>query len=232
MSGLFATVLTYPLDFVKVRYIAQDGQKSRALDGVTRFRGTLHAIRASYSVAGLAPMYQGIGAAMCASSASWAIYFGVFRYLQMAYRECFSGGMGGNAKGSSAGPLGDSLSASSAGVVATLTTCPLWLVKTRMQLQRGAGEGVLRYRSTCHGLKHILKNEGVVGLYSGYVVFLEMDCRTAWLGCPPPWYSRSLYQRYTVHERALYFTSAFFLERDFKKDQIDRNGSAFHIFIA
>ena len=29
-----------------------------------------------------------------------------------------------------------------------------------------------------------------------------------WLGCPPQ-YSRSLYQRYTVHERVLYFNSTF-----------------------
>ena len=36
----------------------------------------------------------------------------------------------------------------------------------------------------------------------------EMDCRTAWLGGCPPRCSRS-YQRYTVHERALYFNSTF-----------------------
>ena len=34
-----------------------------------------------------------------------------------------------------------------------------------------------------------------------------MDCRTAWFGVSTsPRYSRS-YQRYTVHERALYFKS-------------------------
>ena len=41
-----------------------------------------------------------------------------------------------------------------------------------------------------------------------------MHCNPAWLGCPPPRYSRS-YQRYTVHERALYFDSTSFRIKSF-----------------
>lgn len=50
-----------------------------------------------------------------------------------------------------------------------LATCfvqPLDLVKNRMQLS-GVGGGQKEYKTSFHMAKAILKNEGIVGMYSG-----------------------------------------------------------------
>eukprot|EP01064_Diplonema_japonicum_P000712 TRINITY_DN1045_c0_g1_i3.p1 TRINITY_DN1045_c0_g1~~TRINITY_DN1045_c0_g1_i3.p1 ORF type:complete len:348 (+),score=72.34 TRINITY_DN1045_c0_g1_i3:61-1104(+) len=169
VSGMIANVLTYPLDFVKVRYIAQDGSGSRALDGVARFKGIMHAIKKSYNVNGLLPMYKGMGVSLQASSLSWGIYFGTYRYIQGTLHARH------NSTPTSAMNF---CSATFAGFISTSITCPLWLVKTRMQLQRGAstpqGPHVERYRGTLHGLRSILRTEGFRGWYSGLVPSLMM----------------------------------------------------------
>ncbi|KAJ9440566.1 Folate transporter 1 [Diplonema papillatum] len=179
LSGMFANLATYPLDFVKVRYIAQDGSQTRALDGVARFRNIFHAIQISYSAEGLLSMYQGVGASLYASSVSWAVYFGAYRYCQSM---CKAGAVpwipASSPESSSAGRTGDFASATAAGVAATVLSCPLWLVKTRIMLQRGActpqGFAVERYSGTLHGLRHIWRHEGVRGLYSGLVPSLML----------------------------------------------------------
>eukprot|EP01063_Lacrimia_lanifica_P038454 TRINITY_DN8203_c0_g1_i2.p1 TRINITY_DN8203_c0_g1~~TRINITY_DN8203_c0_g1_i2.p1 ORF type:complete len:359 (+),score=112.54 TRINITY_DN8203_c0_g1_i2:127-1203(+) len=173
-SGLVANVVTYPLDFVKVRYIAQDGTNSRGFagDGVKRFSRFWSAVRKNYTVGGLFPMYRGVGASMIASSSSWAIYFGAYRHYQARLKTRYTGPKLANPD--SAGKLGDFLAATGAGVSATFCTCPLWLVKTRLQLQRGAGESVAQYRNTFHGLKYIARTEGIRGLYSGLTPSLMM----------------------------------------------------------
>lgn len=54
----------------------------------------------------------------------------------------------------------------SAGMAATLFVQPLDLVKNRMQLS-GEGGGQKMYKNSFHAVSTILKNEGVVGIYTG-----------------------------------------------------------------
>eukprot|EP00756_Hemistasia_phaeocysticola_P044641 Hpha_TRINITY_DN18435_c0_g1::TRINITY_DN18435_c0_g1_i1::g.165363::m.165363/K15115/SLC25A32, MFT; solute carrier family 25 (mitochondrial folate transporter), member 32 len=162
VAATFATLVTYPLDFVKVRYMAQDGTESRACDGVRRYGGVSDAIKRCYrgGGGGLGHMYSGMSAALYASAASWGIYFGLYRFLQLQWRLQLLGDAA--EKGSrSAGGRGDFISATTAGLATTSLVNPLWLVKTRMQLQVGG------YSSLRHGLVTIIREEGVRGLYNG-----------------------------------------------------------------
>jgi hypothetical protein len=52
----------------------------------------------------------------------------------------------------------------SAGLVASVITCPLDVVKTRMQAQAGASAHHVRYRGTLPSLRTILAEEGIRGL--------------------------------------------------------------------
>ncbi|KAG0003254.1 hypothetical protein BGZ79_001293 [Entomortierella chlamydospora] len=61
-------------------------------------------------------------------------------------------------------------SAAMAGVVTATATNPIWMIKTRMQLQ---SEGKLRiYRNSFHCAIEILKTEGIRGLYKGLTASL------------------------------------------------------------
>lgn len=51
---------------------------------------------------------------------------------------------------------------------ATVFVQPLDLVKNRMQLS-GQGTKAREYRTSFHALFSILKNEGVRGIYTGYL---------------------------------------------------------------
>lgn len=51
-------------------------------------------------------------------------------------------------------------------MTATLFVQPLDLVKNRMQLS-GVGSGKKEYKTSFHAIQGILKNEGIIGMYSG-----------------------------------------------------------------
>lgn len=54
-----------------------------------------------------------------------------------------------------------------AGMGATMCVQPIDLIKTRMQL---AGETGVKYRSSLHAALEILKSDGIVRMYNGYVI--------------------------------------------------------------
>lgn len=60
----------------------------------------------------------------------------------------------------------DALAAMSAGVAQSTAISPIWVVKTRLQLDRGEG-GKRRYPNSWDCAKQIVKQEGFRGLYKG-----------------------------------------------------------------
>lgn len=60
----------------------------------------------------------------------------------------------------------DALAAMSAGFAQSTAISPIWVVKTRLQLDRGEG-GKRRYPNSWDCAKQIVKYEGVRGLYKG-----------------------------------------------------------------
>ncbi|CDS12517.1 hypothetical protein LRAMOSA04711 [Lichtheimia ramosa] len=63
--------------------------------------------------------------------------------------------------------LKHSIAGAGAGVVSSVVTCPLDVVKTRLQNQGKAEAGVIPYRGTVGTLSRIWKEEGIRGLYRG-----------------------------------------------------------------
>jgi solute carrier family 25 protein 33/36 len=61
-------------------------------------------------------------------------------------------------------PMVHLISAATAGIVTSTATNPIWVVKTRLQLQ---GQGTRRYTNSLDCTMHILREEGIRGLYKG-----------------------------------------------------------------
>ena len=115
-----------------------------------------------YAFTGLLPSMVGAGTA-------WGAYFYLY---SLSRRRRFS----------EERPLSDAdnlLSATEAGVAVSVLTNPIWVVKTRLQLQdkgssyQKAGASPL-YKGTLDCIKRIIRDEGVAGLYKGLLpsVFL------------------------------------------------------------
>ena len=134
--------------------IRQDG----AAGGRAVFR-SLYGIARSEGVRGL---FRGFPAHLMAVIPARGLYF--FSYSALRHRT--DAVWGGDSS------VAHLLAAAGAGAVATTATNPLWVVKTRFQLQRGqaapAGSGLARdYVSTTSALARIVREEGVRGLYRG-----------------------------------------------------------------
>lgn len=71
------------------------------------------------------------------------------------------------------------ISAASAGVVTATATNPIWVVKTRLQLQ---AVGQKLYKNSFDCALQIIKEEGIKGLYKGmsasYLGRFDLDCWT------------------------------------------------------
>lgn len=114
-------------------------------------------------------LYAGAVPALVGNTAVWAVYFPCYE----AAKRRASDAQGG----APLGPGGTMLAAAQAGALAATLTNPLWVVKTRLQLQRrerASAPGSARspaagpqYRGLYDGLRRVAAEEGVRGLYAG-----------------------------------------------------------------
>jgi len=128
-----------------------------------RYTGLIDAVSKIIRQEGIKGMYRGVTAAMVGSGLSWGVYLSTYHALRPQ--------LGGSALGNfSAGVL--------AGVMQVMATNPIWLIKTRMQLQQDTAEykanAPQRYRSLVDGLRTVWRAEGITGLYRGITPGLVM----------------------------------------------------------
>lgn len=120
----FATVATFhPLDVVRTRFQVSGG---RGLSDVPPYRNTAHAVYTIARSEGLRGLYAGFYPAVLGSTVSWGLYFFFYNRAKQRYLQ---------GKDDQLRPFDHLVSAAEAGALVCLFTNPIWLVKTRMQLQ-------------------------------------------------------------------------------------------------
>ncbi len=121
-------------------------------------RGTLAAVHQIYAVEGLSALWKGVGATVVGVMPSRAIYFSTYAKTKHFLVDLNEG---------REGALLHLASAASAGIATATATNPIWLIKTRMQLQQTNTASPLKYRSSLDCLSRVVREEGVRGLYKG-----------------------------------------------------------------
>ena len=119
--GFVTTVVLHPLDLVKTRlqvYTVKDYNFLKNFAVV---------IKSTYKESGLRAFYQGISPAVLGSVMSWSIYFGVYENAKNRYRRRLGV--------SQLNGFYNMISSLEAGVIGSTITCPVWFLKTRLQLQ-------------------------------------------------------------------------------------------------
>uniref|UniRef100_A0A7S1HYN5 Mitochondrial carrier protein n=1 Tax=Eutreptiella gymnastica TaxID=73025 RepID=A0A7S1HYN5_9EUGL len=150
-AGALSTIVTHPVDSIKTRLQAQDGTSARRI-GNMAYSSTVQAFRVIIQKEGVMALYQGMAPALIGGASAWGLYFGGYNYMKTVIPADFA-------------PR-NFASATAAGVFGTVVTCPIWLIKTRLQLyvreERQAECFTLRSE-----LRSILQEEGPRGLFKG-----------------------------------------------------------------
>jgi len=169
-AGFSSSVITHPLDVVKTRFqvwgaagrrchteryaaasaawltartVCQvhDGIKTH----VPKYSSTVHALVQIARSEGVVTLYAGLSPNLLGSTVSWGSYFYCYNLLRgLARREQHLLDSAGQL-----GPLVNLTCATCSGFLTCLATNPIWLVKTRLQLQQGR----LASDATAHGVR-------------------------------------------------------------------------------
>lgn len=157
-AGVIAATFVCPLDVLKTRFQVHGLPKLR--DGSIKGSLIIGSLEQIFRKEGLCGMYRGLSPTVLALLPNWAVYFTIydqFKSFLCSRDDSHHLSIGANM-----------LAASGAGALTTITTNPLWVVKTRFQTQ-GMRAGVVPYRNTLSALRRIAHEEGIRGLYSGLV---------------------------------------------------------------
>lgn len=161
-GGVVSTLILHPLDLLKIRFAVDDGRVSTR----PTYNGLGHAFKSICRQEGVRGLYKGVTPNVAGAGTSWGFYF-------LFYNTVKTEMQGGNSK-IQLTPAMHMLAAAEAGILTLTMTNPIWVVKTRLCLQYGndvptvanASKG---YKGMMDALLRIYKEEGVRGLYKGFV---------------------------------------------------------------
>lgn len=178
-----AATLTAPLDVLKTRLqsdiyqaqlrAAQAMQVQTARNPVSaafyHLGDTLNILRTVQRTEGTKALFKGLGPNLVGVVPARAINFYVYGNGKRILAERWNRG--------EEAPWVHMLAAAAAGIATSTATNPIWMIKTRMQLDKnvaqraadGAGAEVARrkYRNSLDCVRQILREEGVRGMYKG-----------------------------------------------------------------
>lgn len=163
-AGAIAATIVCPLDVLKTRL-----QVSTLRVGGDAYVSTLQSLSAIARTEGFVGLYRGLTPTIVALLPNWAVYFTVYEGLKEFMEPV--GAPSGSQPWSSP-HLRHMVSAAGAGVATVLVTNPLWVVKTRLQVQhsealRASMPTRVPYSGAFSALARVAAEEGARGLYSG-----------------------------------------------------------------
>eukprot|EP00796_Vickermania_ingenoplastis_P013307 gene13307-9144_t len=154
-SGL-STACFYPFDVLKTRFMSQDGTVARQHNGMT-YHSMRQSLLTIYREEGPRTLFRGLPVALCGAMTAWGLYMACYRFLCNATETT-----------SYLGRSGVSMLAS---MISTLVSCPIFLIKSRMQLEEATGKH-RHYNSFRSGLRHTITTGGVRSLWRGGTLHL------------------------------------------------------------
>jgi len=181
-----AMLILYPLENIRTRLQVQVHQKDKAKKPKVEqngaiahvpivhevpyeeFKGSFDCVRQVIQREGYKGLYSGMSSALVGIGFSSAIYF--FWY------NLFKSWTLKSLQHKHLGPLENLGVASVAGIVNVFCTLPIWVINTRMKLQK---KGEEKYSGNIDALKRIWLDEGLSGLYQGLVPSLLLVANPA-----------------------------------------------------
>ncbi|CAG9580153.1 mitochondrial carrier protein-like protein [Leishmania major strain Friedlin] len=188
LGGATSTILLYPVDVVRIRFTSQDGTHTREHNGQT-YRSIVKAFQLIYrEEGGLPAFFRGCHVSVCGTACAWGVYMYLYRRQWTWYeawqakrREAHRSGSGGSRFSEPGSPAAcyaatwqNLLERFGFSIVASCTSAvvcnPIWLLKTRMQLEEASARTAdvpRNFRTFRGGLLNTVQTTGVRSLWRG-----------------------------------------------------------------
>ncbi|PWY71512.1 mitochondrial carrier [Aspergillus sclerotioniger CBS 115572] len=151
-AGIVSTLCLHPLDLIKTRLQVDRLSSSRV-------GGSVPVVREIFqNEGGLKAFYRGLTPNIVGNSTSWALYFLCYSNIKGAMRTW---------RGSQEQGAENELTPECLGMLTSMLTNPIWVIKTRMLSTGSQSPGA--YASFTTGAKEIFRSEGISGFYRGLV---------------------------------------------------------------
>lgn len=153
IAGSFSATLTCPMEVVKTHLQASKGGSAIALTA----KGPFSVARNIARIEGMRGFFRGLVPTLIGILPARATYF----WAYSTTKSSLSAQFGEN-------PLVHVLSAAAAGISSNTLTNPIWLMKSRVQLQAGASTAnPMVYRGYRDAMVRIFREEGLGGFFKG-----------------------------------------------------------------
>ncbi|XP_078494770.1 solute carrier family 25 member 32 [Ciona intestinalis] len=153
-GGTTATCVLHPLDLIKIRFSVSDGLPTRP-----QYNSMWDLTKKVWRTNGVRGLYTGVTPNIVGAGMSWGLYFFFYNTIK-SYLN--------NGDGSKALTIPQYIGCGLVSGSATLAvTNPIWIAKTRLCLQYETQQK--QYRGMTHAILDLYKQNGVRGLYKGFV---------------------------------------------------------------
>lgn len=153
LAGMVGAIVTSPLDVIKTRM-----QSDMYRTNGNHNSGVFRTLANIYRTEGAGALFSGLGANLSGVVPARAVNFFTYGICKQLYAPLFDDAQ-------CVKPQTHLLAGASAGFATSAVTNPIWLVKTRMQLDRHRGAQL--YRNSFDCAAKIVRYEGVPALYRG-----------------------------------------------------------------
>ncbi|KPA84636.1 putative mitochondrial mitochondrial carrier protein [Leptomonas pyrrhocoris] len=181
LASAGSTCVFYPFDVLKTRFMAQDGTALRQSNGQV-YKSIPRALSVIYKEEGIQTLFRGCPVAVSGAIVAWGVYMYLYRLLCNVTE--YTSYLGRS-----------SVSVVSSGV-SSCVACPIFLIKSRMQLEEANRTN--HYRSFWRGLRYTVSTSGVRSLWRGLSLQLCLMFPNA-LGIPTYDTLKRLVLRYRWH---------------------------------
>lgn len=152
LASAVSTACFYPFDVLRTRFMSQDGTSVRQHNGTT-YHSVRRSLRMIYRQEGHRSLFRGLPVALIGAITAWGMYMGCYR-LFCNWTEVTSF-------------YGRALVSMVASSISTITVCPIFLIKSRMQLEESKMGGHTHYKTFRSGIRHAVQNGGFRTLWRG-----------------------------------------------------------------
>ncbi|GAX14431.1 solute carrier family 25 (mitochondrial folate transporter), member 32 [Fistulifera solaris] len=165
LGGSVSTTLLFPLDIIKVRLQVHESEGRSSRLGALRAAGLI------YKYEGLGGFFAGWTPAVIGSAISWGGYFFFYEgFKKQLVQHRMGNSMTSRERASILTSFDNFALAVAAGGIMVAFTNPIWLMKTRMQLQMKRSSemhNIQPYAGMRDAFRTIVREEGILALYRG-----------------------------------------------------------------